>query len=385
MNMLSKVIDQQKTQFTNPSAPPDMEPLQVENAPYVNNMRALCKHSPILAHKIDSVDELDFIPCEKTRSGEWTCQWTGPNNRNVFLHSRYNPTREAQRWADGVEELAKSQIDEDSGKVPMCYFVDGLGLGYHVRELYDQLEGEAFIVVSEPNVAMIRTALEHFDFSKMLMDERLVFITADDRAEIFKRLQQHSHVMMMGVVFTHPLQRIETEFHARVHTLISEYTAFMRANLWTLLGCSLQTCKNVIHNLPTYVSTPSIDILQKRFAGCPAVLVSAGPSLRQNIELLKKIRDRVVVIAVQTVLKPLLASGIEPDFVTSLDFADICKRFFDGLENLPNVHLVAEPKAHWDVIDIYRSIGPMTLLGNEFASLLLEGQTDDHDCLVAGT
>ena len=36
---------------------------------------------------------------------------------------------------------------------------------------------------------------------------------------------------------------------------------------------------------------------------------------------------KAVIIAVQTMLKPLLAAGIEPDFVTSLDYNTVSTRF----------------------------------------------------------
>jgi hypothetical protein len=365
----------------------DAESQETTESPhnYSANIRSLCEKLPHFAHEIDSVGEKWLIPCDRSRSGEWTCQVPGPNHKSVFTHSRYEPVREARRWADGAVSLAEQQEDADTGKVPMCYVIDGFGLGYHVQELFDQLSGDAFIVVSEPNLPLLRTALEKRDYSEMLESERLIFITKADRTEIFRKLESHATAMMMGVVFTHALQSREEGFHAKVHTLISEYTAFVRANLWTLLGCSMQTCKNVIHNLPVYVSTPSTEAHKNRFCGKPAVLVAAGPSLRKNIETLKQCRDRVIVIAVQTVLKPLLAAGIEPDFVTSLDFSHVCKRFFEDVPRLQNTHLVAEPKAHWDVIDIYRDIGPMTLLGNDFASLLLGELEDNHDRLKGGT
>lgn len=352
---------------------------------YSANIQSLCAQLPRFAYEIDSINEKWLIDCETTRTGVWTCKVPGPNQQCVHIHSRYDPVREAKRWADGVTLLAEAQEDKDAGKVPMCFVVDGFGLGYHVKELFDRLSGEAFIVVSEPNLRLIRTALEKQDYSEMLKSDRLVFLVKADRTEIFQKLESHATAMMMGIVFTHALQSREEQFHARIHTLISEYASFVRTNLWTLLGCSMQTCKNVLHNLPVYVSTSSMQIHRNRFQGYPAVLVAAGPSLRKNIETLKKVRDRVIVIAVQTVLKPLLAAGIEPDFVTSLDFSHVCKRFFNDVPPLQNTHLVAEPKAHWEVIDIYRDIGPISLLGNDFASLLMGDLEDWHDHLKGGT
>lgn len=193
-------------------------------------------------------------------------------------------------------------------------------------------------------------------------------------------------MMMMGVIFTRPLQRIEPEFHAAVHKLVSEYASYLRSHMVSLLSNGIATSENVLQNLASFVGTDSVDIVKNRFAGLPAVVVSAGPSLQKNIDTLKNIRDRIVLIAVQTTLKPLLAAGIKPDFVTSLDYHQASRRFFDGLgtEQLKDIHLIAEPKANWHVVDYYRGLGPISLLGNEMAQLLLKDIGDKHANLPAG-
>ena len=76
----------------------------------------------------------------------------------------------------------------------------------------------------------------------------------------------------------------------------------------------------------------------------------AGPSLRRNLHLLGApgVRDRVVIIAVQTVLKQVLEAGIRPHFVTALDYHEISRRFYEGLTeaDVAGVTLVVEPKAN---------------------------------------
>ena len=64
------------------------------------------------------------------------------------------------------------------------------------------------------------------------------------------------------------------------------------------------------------------------------MVVSAGPSLRKNKHLLKDVQDKAVIIAVQTTFQPLLEMGVEPHFVTSLDYHEICTRFFENLPDL---------------------------------------------------
>src|SRR5262249_54127809 len=74
-----------------------------------------------------------------------------------------------------------------------------------------------------------------------------------------------------------------------------------------------------------------------------------------------------VICSVQTTFKMLLDRGIEPDFVTSLDFHELSRRFFEGIPATCRTHLVAEPKANWHVIDAYH--GPTSFLDNRWARL----------------
>ncbi|MDX1566112.1 MAG: 6-hydroxymethylpterin diphosphokinase MptE-like protein, partial [Phycisphaeraceae bacterium] len=106
-------------------------------------------------------------------------------------------------------------------------------------------------------------------------------------------------------------------------------------------------------------------------AGHPAVLVGAGPSLARNAHLLAEpgVRDRVVIIAVQTALRPLLDRGVRPHFVTALDWSAISARFYEDLPSLPDVTLVAEAKSHPSILDHYP--GPVRLLQNAFLDRLL--------------
>src|SRR5213078_893238 len=129
------------------------------------------------------------------------------------------------------------------------------------------------------------------------------------------------------------------------------------------------TAENISANLLEYVSTRSVSDLKDQYKGRPAIIVSAGPSLRKNKHLLKEADGKAVFIAVQRILQPLLEMGIEPQFVTSLDYHDISTRYSEKLPPDLKTHLVAEPKASPKIFDLYP--GPVTILGNDYADRLL--------------
>ena len=49
------------------------------------------------------------------------------------------------------------------------------------------------------------------------------------------------------------------------------------------------------------------------------MIVGAGPSLDDSLAALARSRDRAVVLAADTALRPLLAAGIRPDIVAAVD------------------------------------------------------------------
>jgi hypothetical protein len=176
--------------------------------------------------------------------------------------------------------------------------------------------------------------------------------------------------------------RLHPQFHAQVQTVLAEFAAYCRTSLNTIVLNGRRTCENIAANLGWYVATPGVNPLKDRHAKKPAIIVSAGPSLRKNKHVLKEAQGRAVLVAVQTTLQPLLEMGVEPDYVTSLDYHDICTRFFEKLPKELRTTLVAEPKASSAIFSLFP--GPIRLLGNEYADTLVREMSLGKDRLRAG-
>ncbi|MFT3686890.1 MAG: DUF115 domain-containing protein [Phycisphaerales bacterium] len=101
--------------------------------------------------------------------------------------------------------------------------------------------------------------------------------------------------------------------------------------------------------------------------------MSAGPSLWRNVDLLSRpgVADRFVIVAVQTVLRPLLEKGIRPHFVCALDHHEVSRRFYEGLtaEAVEGVTLVAEPKVNPSVPAAFP--GKVRMVGDSFLDIVL--------------
>lgn len=357
-----------------------MQTISTVNSVFVENMTQLWRHDPRLAQRIDEIPIAAALEVTPSRAGSPTACVRLPDGRTMYLHSRHDPRREAEDFCKTLEN-----------RKAFAVVLSGFGLGYHVKALLEFLGEETVILVTEPDLVVVKTALEHTDLSKELGGGRVEILTTLDLHTLHERLQRHSTVLMLGTAIAVPpaAREYQAEFHNACRQAILDFAAFARISLVTLLRNAEITARNIANNLPTYVSTPPADILRRRFAGRPAILIAAGPSLARNIDQLPALRDRAVLIAAQTTLRTLLSKGITPHFVTSLDFSELSRQFFEGSDLPDDLVLVAEPKATWHVIDTFRGTPAMAgrrviLLDNEFAHRCLNDQLAKRTPMEAG-
>ncbi|MEK6674606.1 MAG: 6-hydroxymethylpterin diphosphokinase MptE-like protein [Planctomycetota bacterium] len=348
-------------------------PPAIGNEMFVHNMRALWRHDPWLALRVDAVNDEERIPLEPTRSGAWTAKMSTSRSSAIYLHSRVDPVTEARRAAAAVD-----------AKDTFCFVVSGMGLGYLVAALLDALRSEAIVVCTEPSIPLLATALTCTDLTDAISSRRLLILTDGEKTRLHDLLRPCNTLMMLGSRFIRhaPSMQIAEAEHKPILQALTDFIAYTRMSLLTLVGNSQITCRNIAMNMPHYVTTPPIDMLKGRFEGNPAIIISAGPSLSRNIHLLAELKGRAVLCAVQTALKPLLQRGIVPDFVTTLDFHEVSKQFFEQAGDLSRIRLVAEPKATWHVLDHYP--GPVSVLGNGWAQMILGDVLGQRAGLRAG-
>ncbi len=333
-----------------------------DDAPYLTNLAALWAADPKLALAIENLDEVNAYQLEPSRSGPPTVAVAAPggDGRKLYLHSRYDPIAEATKLIEPVDTITTA-----------AFYIFGFGLGYHVELLFEQSGDEAVFCIFEPDLHLLRAAFESRDLSKLIESRRFMFFTKPDKSDLLTRLTPQTALLSIGVETVEHQASLSASpaFHAQMKQWLEEFESFSTTSINTLVLNSTRTAENIARNIGWYAASPGVGRLQNRHKNRPAVIVSAGPSLRKNKHLLKGLRERAVIIAVQTTLQPLLEMGVEPHFVTSLDYHEICTRFFERVPKEISTELVAEPKAASAIFSMFG--GPVSLLGNEFADGLL--------------
>ena len=327
------------------------------------NLAAIRVHDPALAQQLAQV-----VPAEL----EWSDSKAGPltatrpdpaTGRPYALASKYDPAKEADTLVGEIDHAQTA-----------CVVVLGFGLGYHIDQVVKKLGPRDLVIVFEPDLAQLRAVLEQIDYSRWLCQTGLILTGPDaTKPALLGRIQQRSATLTLGTqIIAHPASRQRhSDAFNDFGKLVTDTLAFCRTNVATALVNASRTVSNLTCNLAQYAAGPTIAELKDAAKGYPAVCVGAGPSLVKNIDLLAdpEVRKNVVVIGVQTTLKPMLDRGIRPDFITALDYSAICTRFYEGLPDLPDVTLVVEPKCHPAIIEAFP--GPVRVCPSQLNDKLL--------------
>ena len=324
------------------------------------NLAAMRIKSPLAATLIGQSRASEDACFVKTDEGIESVVLSG-----VALASKRKPMAEAKRFAQGFDPTDTA-----------CCAVVGFGAGYHCGALLERLGSVGVILCYEPDVELLRSVLERVDYSEMFETGRFFLVTDErDATTLNQMFSGIEAVIGLGVeVIYHPhsTQRIGSRGGCFGQVFCDVIKA-IRTHVITTLANSQVTFRNALMNLDHYTANKGIGLLQDSCKGKVAIVVSAGPSLEKNLSLLAdpKVRDSVVVIAVQTVLKVMLERGIKPHFVAALDYHEISKRFYEGLnaEDVEGIRLIVEPKANPAILDAFP--GEVLCVGDEMLNSVL--------------
>lgn len=306
------------------------------------NLALLARRQPHLAGLLRNVP-LTRIRLAAARNGMPICSCQHPGEKPVALHSRYDPLLEARK---NVEAIDLAGAD---------YFVIlGLGLGYlldALLECTDQEKARVFVV--EPDLEILRAALEARDLTTCLSLPHIHFAWPAEGDGLARQWQEFFDPVsaQRSVYISHEsLLAQNPPLFKSAAEIIQSRTLQIFTDINTMIGSSLAFLENFVANFHRIAVMPGVRHFAGRFAGVPCVLVSAGPSLDRNIHDLRAYQDRVLILAADTALKPLLAAGIDPAFVMTADPRHENYLHLKGAASR-KAWLVAEPTAYPDSLE----------------------------------
>lgn len=255
----------------------------------------------------DSIFKFDFIDGNK---GFPTFAVIAPDGRRIYGHSTFDPYKEFEKkFGDTVFEPHDRII------------VMGFGFGYHIEHLIENTNGQMIVVV-EPFPTLFREAMKRRDLSHIFKSGRVVITVSLDPADL-------SFVMGTGlspinlpniITYSLPYFGIIPTASDNVSRAIEIMKNNLLFNMFTGFYGGHVFLENVIKNFSFAYRNPGILDFKEKLKGKPVFVIAPGPSIERNVELLKEVKGKALIIAVDTATRILLHNGIEPDVISTIDF-----------------------------------------------------------------
>jgi len=242
-----------------------------------------------------------------------------------------DPVAAAEQW------LAPVRFDDTH-----VLFIVGLADG-SVLEALDRKGWHGHVIALEPDASSASECLDSRSVRAWQTEGRLTMLAGPDYAGLDKALGNVPLLTEKPVIAGNPVvTRAHREASVQAARAIARAWFGARANDEARKQNAGRYLQNTLRNADAIVREGDANALKGLFTGVPALVVGAGPSLDRNIADIAQHRDRVVIIAADTSLRPLLAAGIEPDIVVATDPTETNARHLNDLPACPRTHLVAE-------------------------------------------
>ena len=287
----------------------------------------------------------------------------------VYLHSRYDPAREADRL---VRESTPPGVS-----LGVFY---GFGLGYLV-ESFVRLHPSTPVAVVEPDPGLFAEALAARDLRPLLANPLLHWFLGGSPAQSLLGLEELP-LGAVQVVRLRSVHDLHAEWYGELDGLLQAALARREVNTNTLRRFGRLWVRNLLANLEPLLEFPGLRALEAALQGLPAVVLAAGPSLEDLLPLLPQVRERAVLIAVDTSLRPCLSAGVEPDFLLVVDPQYWNSRHLDRAA--PRRTVLISETSTWP--GVFRSLRLPTFLASSIFPLgqHLEGLVGAKGALGAG-
>jgi len=297
---------------------------------YQKNLKALSIHHPELVELLNGEISVAHIQVLRAKSGARRLLVRGESGAAVAIHNESDP--------EGVAQRTAKKISHRQGVLVLL----GMGLGYLAKLLGQRVNEELALLVYEADPGIFKTAMEYVDLTKLL-NSSMVKILVGSEANVgswcysyMLKTFGHVHVISYEPAF----RAAPTLYHQKRDKELLPYTQINLINHATANHLGPLFVRGMLEAIPHVVRVPGVNRLRNLFAGKPAILIAAGPSLGKNVHYLKSAKGRAVLISADTVLGYLLARGIIPDFVVSVDPQDETYTKYHGVDIPSDVALV---------------------------------------------
>jgi hypothetical protein len=232
----------------------------------------------------------------------------------------------------------------------------GIGLGFFLEALLERYQGS--IVLWEPVVDRLMAAMHVRNLEPLFSHPRLAWLVGRTPQEtighlINNRMTETFRAPPNWQPIVEPELRPALAGHVRDFKAdFADRNVEIRSARAALKMVVADRAKSYLRNSIRTANAIPMDRLTGRFQGVPAIVVAAGPSLDENVHLLNEVKDRAIIIVVDTSFRVVQPRDIDRHFVASIDPKQESRLHFEDRQPREEDILLATtgtPEEIWDL------------------------------------
>ncbi|MFH1148444.1 MAG: 6-hydroxymethylpterin diphosphokinase MptE-like protein [Pseudomonadota bacterium] len=323
---------------------------------FQDNLAALDKTCPDIAARVRESEKSGSGPNRyelfKAKTGEPNVLVLRDTDA-VFLYDNESPLDYCRKYFDGL----------NTRHAPIVVFL-GFGLGFHLylfMRFYADKWGTKKIIVIEEDPDLFRLALQTVDLREILTHPHIDLFVGESLESVLIRIQKAviwkwesfgymrttkviplpSHIVLNPDYYMRAVSTIRTAFREAMFLFGNDPTD------------SFVGLDNLLGNLSQVVANPGINLLFEKFRNRPAVIVASGPSLSKNMDQLREIGDRALILSCDASLVPLVQRNMRPHIVVTLERTEGTFHFFEHAGDCSDMYLALLPLVRANVFESF--------------------------------
>jgi len=286
------------------------------NNVFERNLLLMKKYQPHLYSKLDSYIKGNYVAKNKSierillaRQDDMVINIAvRTSGKDYVLCDHEDPISEAYAWIDRYVDPSNS-VD----------IVFGIGMAFHLEVLTTSFPNKKILII-EPSIDLFYQILcvRNLDF----LLEKTEILVDEDRDTILNKIGTFFWSTDEGGIQLEPLEVYAELFPELWDDLKDRFIKMAQSftvDIVTRRKFGELWVHNNIKNFNLITEASNAAELIGKFKGIPAILVSAGPSLKKNIHLLKELKEKCVIMAAGTAVNILQDFGITPHFMMGID------------------------------------------------------------------
>ncbi|WP_297517633.1 6-hydroxymethylpterin diphosphokinase MptE-like protein [uncultured Clostridium sp.] len=271
------------------------------------------------------------------------------NNKNIYIGSKYNQKREIDKFLMEIEYFNND-----------IYIIFGLADGGYIRELIKKKKSKNRILIIEYNEDLM---LNFFKVEKEI-DFNEIFITSDF-IKIKNFLESIKSHLVDNIKIHHYLNysKVYNSEVKATFDFMKEIVGRIIVNRNTSLRFGEEWFKTLLQNIKNGKNAIELNHYKEKFSDVPAIIVSAGPSLSNNIDYLKGF-DKGLIISGGRTLRALQEKDIEADLLCIIDSGETSYELVKNRISQINIPLVFNENTNCKIVEEHK--GPKVIFsGNK--------------------